>query len=576
MKKILLMAAALLSLAACEEKVEPNQEPKPEPIPDEITITPEKKSFGKDGGSQDVIVTSSDKWSLKSEETYDWIEPSVTEGEDGDIVKFTAKENYTGKQLSAEFTFTCGEAQAKFTAISESGEVNFLTLTSAEKIDLKYTAKEATVELNTNLNYRAINVEVAAEAKDWCTFSFPQEAGENKVNLIFNLQENSGEQVREAVITLTGERVEPVTVTLSQRPQSKISTDKTEYLFLPDGGSIDVAVTSNVEYTFEVTDGADWIKHSQKEPSVETITAEASKEKRSGVITITEKNPYPGDEAVKLEIIVRQAPKALVSRAIDMKGMRLRPSWEDGAKGSKFENFTIELLLNADELTKQISSVLGIEGYWLVRFGDNGIEPNHLHLAGGQVAANDKNGQMLSADKIISDKMVLKTKQWYHLAVTLEMDGQMLHSARSLVKIYVDGELLASGRTYNNPLDLASRFSDSWDPWGPKRHRFYFGYSWDNARDFIGKMTEIRIWNKALTSADLKAENHFYQVDSKAEGLVAYWKFNEAKLTSVEGFNQMCIPDETGNNYHLICETLQGEDWNYKVEPKFVDVNLPE
>ena len=576
MKKILLMAAALLSLAACEEKVEPNQEPKPEPIPDEITITPEKKSFGKDGGSQDVIVTSSGKWSLKSEETYDWIEPSVTEGEDGNIVKFTAKENYTGKQLSAVFTFTCGEAQAKFTAISESGEVNFLTLTSAEKVDLKYTAKEATVELNTNLNYRAINVEVAAEAKDWCTFSFPQEAGENKVNLIFNLQENSGEQVREAVITLTGERVEPVTVTLSQRPQSKISTDKTEYLFLPDGGSIDVAVTSNVEYTFEVTDGADWIKHSQKEPGVETITAEASKEKRSGVITITEKNPYPGDEAVKLEIIVRQAPKALVSHAIDMKGMRLRPSWEDGVKGSKFENFTIELLLNADELTKQISSVLGIEGYWLVRFGDTGVEPNHLHLAGGQVAANDKNGQMLSGDKIISDKMVLNTKQWYHLAVTLENDGQMLHSARSLVKIYVDGELLASGRTYNNPLDLASRFPDSWDPYGPKRHRFYFGYSWENTRDFIGKMTEIRIWNKVLTSADLKAENHFYQVDSKAEGLVAYWKFNEAKLTSVEGFNQMCIPDETGNNYHLICETLQGEDWNYKVEPKFVDVNLPE
>lgn len=570
------MAAALLSLAACEEKVEPNQEPKPEPIPDEITITPEKKSFGKDGGSQDVIVTSSDKWSLKSEETYDWIEPSVTEGEDGDIVKFTAKENYTGKQLSAVFTFTCGEAQAKFTAISESGEVNFLTLTSAEKVDLKYTAKEATVELNTNLNYRAINVEVAAEAKDWCTFSFPQEAGENKVNLIFNLQENSGEQVREAVITLTGERVEPVTVTLSQRPQSKISTDKTEYLFLPDGGSIDVAVTSNVEYTFEVTDGADWIKHSQKEPGVETITAEASKEKRSGVITITEKNPYPGDEAVKLEIIVRQAPKALVSHAIDMKGMRLRPSWEDGAKGSKFENFTIELLLNADELTKQISSVLGIEGYWLVRFGDTGIEPNHLHLAGGQVAANDKNGQMLIGDKIISDKMVLNTKQWYHLAVTLENDGQMLHSAKSLVKIYVDGELLASGRTYNNPFDLASRFTDSWDPYGPKRHRFYFGYSWENSRDFIGKMTEIRIWNKVLTSADLKAENHFYQVDSKAEGLVAYWKFNEAKLISAEGFNQMCIPDETGNNYHLICETLQGEDWNYKVEPKFVDVNLPE
>ena len=42
-------------------------------------------------------------------------------------------------------------------------------------------------------------------------------------------------------------------------------------------------------------------------------------------------------------------------------------------------------------------------------------------------------------------------------------------------------------------------------------------------------MSEVRIWNKALTSSEINAENHFYQVDPASAGLVAYWKFNEGQ-----------------------------------------------
>ena len=46
-------------------------------------------------------------------------------------------------------------------------------------------------------------------------------------------------------------------------------------------------------------------------------------------------------------------------------------------------------------------------------------------------------------------------------------------------------------------------------------------------------MTEIRIWNKALTADEINAPNHFYTVDPNSEGLFSYWKFVEGEGSTV-------------------------------------------
>lgn len=575
------MAAALLTLAACEEKPAGNPGGGQPGAADEISLNPESAMFFKDGGSKQVMITSSGEWTMKPEASYDWISASAENGQDGDVVKFTAKENYSGQQKTAVFVFTCGKAEAKFTAVSESGVQNSLSIVSEKSLDLKYNHTESIiVELNTNLNYRDVKVTIPEDAKTWCKFNTALEGDEpNKVKLVFQLEQNDGDNVRSTEITLSGERVEPVSLKISQRAQTKISTDKEEYAFDPEGGKIEVKVTANVKYKFEVTEGSDWVKHSHKAEGVEELTAGASSTNRKAMVKITETEPFPGDQPLVLEIPVRQVTKSLVSKAVDMTNFRMRPSWEEGTKGAKFENFTIELLLRADELTKQISSVFGIEGYLLVRCGDVGVSPNHIHVAGSQVAANSNGmGGYLGGEnvKIINNNMQLETKKWYHVALTMETYDGGMFAARSLVRVYIDGEEVHHGLTYNSPFDLASHLGNSWDPWTPV-HRFWFGYSWDNARDFRGKMTEIRLWNKALKSADLKAENHFYNVDPKSEGLVAYWKCNEAKLVDVESTRSYCIPDETGNGYSMICETLDtaSDQWSNKTAPKLVDVSLP-
>ena len=597
--KILPFVASMLLIpfifSSCEEKVEPNSDdggqitPPAEEV-DEISIDPEQKTFAKEGGVQQVMVTSTGEWTLKLDETSEkerageWItvKDGVQSGKDGDIVTFEVKENYTGKQLTAVYVFTCGKAETKFTAVSESGEVNFMTLQSEANVDLKYNAKETTIALSTNINYRAVQVEVSEAAKEWCELNFAQEGGDNLVNLIFKLKENFGKEVQEAVITITGERVEPLTVTLSQRAKTELFVDKQDFVFAPEGGQYEINITSNVEYKVEVIEGADWINHAQKTPGVETISAGKFDGKRNGKLTISEANPYPGDEPVVVEVKVSQAPASLVSAAIDMNDFRLRPYWREGTMGAKFENCTVELLIRAEDLSKEISTVFGIEGYWLLRFGDTNVDPNHLHLAGNQVKCNyDASrddywpGTGQASGRIINDKMKLDPNKWYHIAVTLERDSTRPSSGwffyNSIVRIFIDGVEVHSGATSDNPFDFAFvRREDG-------EHPFYFGYSWTKGREFNGKMAEIRIWNRALKADELQAENHFYTVDPQTEGLVAYWKCNRSEVKKIDYvYDYTCIPDETGHGYHLVCEGYQNYDWEKGAEPKIVPITLPE
>ena len=138
-----------------------------------------------------------------------------------------------------------------------------------------------------------------------------------------------------------------------------------------------------------------------------------------------------------------------------------------------------------------ISTVMGIEGEYLLRFGDVTIENNQIQRAGGTGAA-------------LTGPDGLSTGQWYHLALTY--DG-------SVEKLYVDGELVAS-QSVNRTIDLTH------DDQGG----FSIGRSY-NGRYLDGMMSECRVWKKALTQPEIIAG--MCGVDPATPGLVAYWKFNE-------------------------------------------------
>jgi hypothetical protein len=155
------------------------------------------------------------------------------------------------------------------------------------------------------------------------------------------------------------------------------------------------------------------------------------------------------------------------------------------------------------------------EGGFVLRCGGSG----ELSFNIGGVDTNNVN---ISWVEIISTAGVLALNTWTHVAGTY--DGFEL-------KCYVNGTLAGStsfigtiAPSASYPLALG-RLADP--VWGPDRY-------------FAGSMDEVRIWNRALTEAELQAGMNNHIDPAGVTGLVSCWRMNEganATLYDVAGTN---------------------------------------
>lgn len=208
------------------------------------------------------------------------------------------------------------------------------------------------------------------------------------------------------------------------------------------------------------------------------------------------------------------------------------PVWPNPDPVKNMSTFTLEALINADVLKNQISSIMGIEGKFLVRIGDAGVPPNQIQIA--------------SSRNLTSSELQIETGKWYHLAVTFD---------RGNVEVYINGVSKLSGNVGTTSVNFGVEHSDEADG---KPRCFWFSYSYNDDRYFDGQISEARIWNKVLGEEEINAVNHFYTVEPDAEGLVSYWKFNEGLGLTVK--------DHTANGNDLVAAK----------DLKWVKVELPE
>lgn len=157
-----------------------------------------------------------------------------------------------------------------------------------------------------------------------------------------------------------------------------------------------------------------------------------------------------------------------------------------------------------------ISTVMGVEEEFLLRFGDVTIEPNQLQLAGG--------GYPVTA------KTEFETNKWYHLAVVF--DG-------STIKLYVNGELDGQTDAPRGPIVLCGKTD---------KRRFCIGGSL-NSRLLNGYISEVRVWKKALSQSQIQ-NNMCYVSPDNYKDMIAYWRFND-------GADAEVIKDWTGNGWDI-------------------------
>ncbi len=559
MKKIFFIAAACLTLFSCNDK------PTQVVVPDAIEVTPRTVTFGAEGGAADVIITSTGEWTLSSTTDYDWVSPSELTGEDGDIITFTVDPN-TDADKNASFTFVSGEASATFTVFSYAGEAPALELVSDETVEFSYEADQLEICVATTTTfYRDVEFALSEGAEEWLEYqaTLPGET-ENDAKLYFNVAALEGLADREAVVTVSAPGLAPVEVEVAQFAKHVLSTPTANYTIPVAGGTIYVPLTANVEYSISMEGASGWLTSGTATAEGIPFTATALADgKRTAVVTFTQTDAVAGETALQCKINITQV-NALITWAADMTGNRLFPKWEGGgiSVNNDLTETTLECMVKFDDFNKSsggIYTIMGIEGYFLLRMGDVGNPLNRLQIA--TLAGN------------YNVPYDCEANTWYHIAVVWKnrtayvyFNGEHVGTSQQFpVYSYVGWPTYSY--VYLEPLNL----SPSWSYESDGSRCFWMGYSYDSARDIHGLMTEIRLWNKALTAEEINAENHFYTVDPNSEGLFSYWKFEAGEGATVA--------DATGKGNPLYGETdvrKQGSDYIGDSGIEWVEVALPD
>lgn len=217
---------------------------------------------------------------------------------------------------------------------------------------------------------------------------------------------------------------------------------------------------------------------------------------------------------------------ALINVVPDMTNNLVYVNWTNPDVANNLRQLTAEALIRVNKFDKMLSTIMGIEGGFLLRIGDAGIPDNQLQVA-------------TSRGNLTSEDLAIPINQWTHVAVTYDADKG------GKITVYINGKNMLEGKVDNGPINWAQTQTD-------EGNGFWIGHSYNRGRFLDGNISECRIWNKVLTQDEINAKDHFYQVEPNAKGLVSYWKFDEGA-----GVN---IHDYSGNENHATA--VEAVTWN--------------
>lgn len=179
--------------------------------------------------------------------------------------------------------------------------------------------------------------------------------------------------------------------------------------------------------------------------------------------------------------------------------------WKNASRVSSMDKITMEALIYPREFGQLISTVMGIEGAFLMRIGDAGIPDNQLQIA-------------TSSGNFTSSSLKLTPGVWSHVALTYD-------TATGLMIVYINGHKMDS-TVIRTRINILGNGTD---------RNFEIGRSYEDGRDLNGLISEVRIWDVIRTPEEIA--NNIYTVDPTSAGLVAYWKFDDQSSFIVKDYS---------------------------------------
>lgn len=219
-------------------------------------------------------------------------------------------------------------------------------------------------------------------------------------------------------------------------------------------------------------------------------------------------------------------------------GNNIKIEWKDVNHVKGWNAFTYEALTYVEferdghrTVPDKIFCMMGSENGIIVRWhgtrsDTDGWGNKKYHYLG--IVFSQKNNLPTDTNK---HEMMLNTAdipfpegRWVPFAVTYDQRTDSLLT-------YFDGKLIKGQKTHK-----------TWDieiyPDGQKEPDFYIGYGYNMLRWWPGMISEVRVWNRALTASELADPTHPYFVDpASAEGLKGYWKCCEGQGSVVMDYS---------------------------------------
>lgn len=222
-------------------------------------------------------------------------------------------------------------------------------------------------------------------------------------DFVLDASENTEYEGRETVVKITGLGDTSVEVNVSQAQKDRLETTSDLMVYVPlEGADIEIPIIANVDYTVPTSDS--WITHNGKTGENECFSIQTAESERTGHIE------FKGG-SVTLTITVQQEKQALIEHVAYMYENWAWPDWTNPAPVTNMSSFTLEAYIKPDLYNMpNISTIMGIEGQFLIRFG-NGQQVRNNTL---QVVYDG--GEMTMRDFV----PLFENGKWYHIAVTFD------------------------------------------------------------------------------------------------------------------------------------------------------------
>ena len=195
---------------------------------------------------------------------------------------------------------------------------------------------------------------------------------------------------------------------------------------------------------------------------------------------------------------------------------------------------TYEALVNIDRFDLKngtedcnISTVMGVEQYLLLRIGDANFERQCLQFDG---SGNGSQFGKLPSKSDPSKK--LYSGSWYHVACTYDQNTRT-------ARIYLNGKMIdevkdagVAGPTADNSITLAMRALGM-----PEAYQFFIGKSYNDHRPLQGKIAEARVWRTARTQEEIWKNMYRIENPKEQKDLIGYWKFDDGEGNTIKDYS---------------------------------------